>query len=123
MGVFDFLFNREDKEPYDGETLEDQPLYNLSNSKSKLVNKSRFLLLASYSKKDKNTYKNVKQAIKEMGYTDDLIFVRNNTEIIKFGVIDTPALVVDGKVVAYGRHFELEDIKELFKKHKFKADI
>ena len=81
------------------------------------------MVLGAYGKKDKIAYNNVKQAISEMGYTDDVVFVRNNSEVIKFGVIDTPALVVDGKVVAYGRHFELEDIKELFKKHKFKADI
>ena len=34
---------------------------------------------------------------------------------MKFGVIETPALVVDGKVVTYGTQFELEYVKELLK--------
>ena len=35
-------------------------------------------------------------------------------EIAKFGVMQTPALVVDGKVVAYGRLLTVEKVKEIF---------
>lgn len=114
MGMFDFLVGKEDKEPYSGKTLDGQQLYNLSEKESKYVNRSRFLFLGSYGKSDKNSYINVKQAIKDMGYDDEVIFLKSNSEILKFGVIETPALVVDGKVVTYGKQLEIIDVKELF---------
>ena len=120
MGAFDFLFNKQDKEPYQGESLDNKPTYNLADKQSRLVDQYRFLVLGAYGKKDKIAYNNVKQAISEMGYTDDVVFVRNNSEVIKFGVIDTPALVVDGKVVTYGKQFEVEDVKALFEKFNLK---
>lgn len=119
MGMFDFLLGKqEDKEPFKGETLDGQPLLNLSKAKSRRIDESRFIFLGSYGKKDKKTYQKVKKAIQEMGYTDDVILLRNNSELIKFGVMNTPALVVDGKVVTYGKHLEEDEVKELFEKYK-----
>ena len=115
--MFDFLSGKQDKEPYNGTSLDGKPLYNLSEKESKFLNKSRFLFLGSYGKKDKNTFNNVKQAIEDMGYNDEVIFIRNNSEILKFGVINTPALVVDGRVVTYGEHLEAKDVKDLFDKY------
>ncbi len=116
MGMFDFLTGQQDKEPYMGKSLDGQPLFNLSEKESKYLSKSRFLFLASYGRKDKRTYNNVKKAIEDMNYTDEVILIRNNSEILKFGVIDTPALVVDGQVVTYGKRLEVNDVKELFTK-------
>lgn len=36
-------------------------------------------------------------------------------EIMKFGVMSTPALVIDGKVVAMGRMLSVEQIEKLIK--------
>ena len=119
MGLFDFLVSKQDKEPYNGKTLDGQPLYNLTNKKSKYIEKSRFLFLGSYSKKDKETFNNLKKVIANMGYQDEVIYLKNNPEIIKFGVIDIPALVVDGKVVTYGKQLEIDDIIELFDRYSF----
>ncbi len=117
MGMFDFLTGKQDKEPYRGETLDGKPLYNLSEKESKFLSKSRFLFLGSYGKKDKNTFNNVVQAIEELGYNDEVIFIKNNSEILKFGIIDTPALVVDGQVVTYGKQLEIKEVKDLFEKY------
>ena len=99
MGLFDFAFGKQDKEPYSGRTLDNKPLYNLTDEENE----------------DKKSYNNIQKAIKDMGYTDKVLFLKNNPDIMKFGVIETPALVVDGKVVTYGTQFELEYVKELLK--------
>ena len=36
---------------------------------------------------------------------------------MKYGVMSTPALVIDGKVVATGRMLSVEQIEELIKKN------
>ena len=39
---------------------------------------------------------------------------------MKFGVLNTPAIVVDGKIVTYGKYIEVEDVKELFERFDIK---
>lgn len=120
MNLGEMIFGKKDKELIQGKALDDKPLYNFSDKESKHVSKYRFIVLGSYGSKDKKTYNEIKQAIKEMGYKDEVMFVRNNQEILKFGVAKTPALVVDGKVVTYGGHIEGEEVKELFVKYNIK---
>lgn len=119
MGLFDFSFDKQDKEPYSGRTLDNQPLYNLINKDSEYMGKSRFVFLGTYGRKDRNSYNNIQKTIKDMGYNEKVIYLNNNSEIMKFGVIETPALVVDGKVVTYGKQFEVEDVKRLFERYNF----
>ncbi len=115
MGLFDFAFGKQDKEPYSGRTLDNKPLYNLTDEENEYIGKFRFVFLGTHGRKDKKSYNNIQKAIKDMGYTDKVLFLKNNPDIMKFGVIETPALVVDGKVVTYGTQFELEYVKELLK--------
>ena len=52
----------------------------------------------------------VEAAAKELGVQCEIEHIRDITEIVKRGVMTTPALVIDGKVVATGRvpsHAEL----------------
>ncbi len=120
MGLFDFLYNKEEKETYNGMTLDGQPVFNLSKKESRWIGKSRFIVLGSYGRKDKAYYKNVQQAIKELGHDDKVTFLRDNSELMKFGVLNTPAIVVDGKIVTYGKYIEVEDVKELFERFDIK---
>lgn len=113
----ELFFENKIKEPYSGKTLDNQTLYNFSNTPSKYVDKHRFIVLGSIGPKCKTMYKEVKIAISEMGYTDEVLFIKDNEEILKFGVVNSPALVVDGKVVTYGKQLVAEDVKELFKKY------
>lgn len=46
---------------------------------------------------------------------DEPINVSDTMEIMKFGVMSTPALVIDGKVVAMGRMLSVEQIEKLIK--------
>lgn len=45
----------------------------------------------------------VKQALAEMGVTAEVDHVTDFMEIMKYGVLQTPALVVDGKIRVSGR--------------------
>jgi small redox-active disulfide protein 2 len=52
-------------------------------------------------------------AVEQLGLDCELEKVTDISEIIKFGVIMTPALVVDGKVVVAGKVPRIETLKEI----------
>jgi len=56
-----------------------------------------------------------KQAAQEMNLTFELMKVTNLQEIMKFGVMTTPALVVNGTVKVAGKVPSVEDVKKLLK--------
>lgn len=56
---------------------------------------------------------NTEAAAKELGIEYELAKVTDISEIMKFGVMMTPALVVDGKVKIVGKVPELDEIKQL----------
>lgn len=55
---------------------------------------------------------NAEQAIKELGLSAKVENVEDIQEIVKFGVITLPALVVDGEVRVLGRVPTVQEIKE-----------
>ncbi|MCK4956134.1 MAG: TM0996/MTH895 family glutaredoxin-like protein [Candidatus Cloacimonetes bacterium] len=60
-------------------------------------------------------FDNVKQAVAEMEIDAEVIKVNEIKEIISYGVMSTPALVVDEKVVSTGKLLKAEAIKKLLK--------
>ncbi|MBI9066590.1 MAG: TM0996/MTH895 family glutaredoxin-like protein [Salinivirgaceae bacterium] len=66
--------------------------------------------------KCKTLEKLTNQAVEELGIKADIIKVEDIVEIMNFGVMTTPALVVDGKVVVKGKVPSVADIKELLTK-------
>ncbi|MHB0946490.1 MAG: thioredoxin family protein [Sedimentisphaerales bacterium] len=54
------------------------------------------------------------QAVKELGVEYELEKVTKIADIMKFGVMVTPALVVNGKVKVAGKVPTVEEIKKLF---------
>jgi small redox-active disulfide protein 2 len=56
---------------------------------------------------------NAETAAKEMGIEYQIEKVTDINEIMKFGVMMTPALVVDGNVKAVGKVLSPEQIKQL----------
>lgn len=61
----------------------------------------------------KKLYENAQKAVEELGVTAQLTKVEDFKEIAKYGVMRTPALVVDEKVKAYGKVCSAEEIKKL----------
>ena len=58
---------------------------------------------------------NAEAAIKDLGIEASLEKVTSINEIMKFGVMTTPALAVDGQVKVAGRVATVEEIKALFR--------
>ena len=55
----------------------------------------------------------VRRAIAELGWTEPVGHVTDFGQIAAYGVMSTPALVVDGKVVSAGRLLTQEEAKAL----------
>lgn len=58
-------------------------------------------------------YKTVTQAIAELGISAAIVKEEDITEILSYGVMTLPGLVVDGRVVSAGRKLSLAEVKEL----------
>lgn len=60
-------------------------------------------------------YANVNEAVQELGLDAEIEKVEDLLEIVKLGVMSSPSLMVDGKVVAAGRVLSKKDILKLLK--------
>ena len=57
-----------------------------------------------------------RSALEELGMDTAIDHVTDFGRIAAYGVMSTPALVVDGKVVSYGKVLSKEEAKELIRK-------
>jgi small redox-active disulfide protein 2 len=89
-------------------------------SETSEASNSRFIVLGACCQKSTETFSNVKQAVKELGFEDEVENIGDALEIAKYGVMQTPALVVDGKVVSYGKMLKVDDVKRIFSKLEVK---
>jgi len=60
-------------------------------------------------------YENVVKALEELGIEAELIKVKDFMQIASHGVLTTPGLMIDGKLVSQGKVLSVEEIKELLK--------
>jgi small redox-active disulfide protein 2 len=58
-------------------------------------------------------YANVQQAVKELGIAAEVVKVEDLDAIVESGVMLTPALFIDGEIVAEGRVPDVTEIKSL----------
>ena len=65
--------------------------------------------------KCKSLEKNVQKALKEMGIAAEVKKVEDINEITNYGVMMTPALVIDGEIKAVGKLLGVEEIKRLLR--------
>ncbi|HOO39218.1 MAG TPA: thioredoxin family protein [Deltaproteobacteria bacterium] len=61
---------------------------------------------------------NAHQAAKDLGVEYELEKVSDINEIMNFGVMITPALVVDGEVFSPGKVLSTDDIKKVLEQEK-----
>ncbi len=61
-------------------------------------------------------YENTKSAIDELGLNANIEKVEDLIEMVKLGVMSSPSLMVDGKLVVSGRIVSKEKIIELISK-------
>ncbi len=67
-------------------------------------------------KKCKTLEEATRKAVAEMGIDANVTKVEDMLEMMKLGVLTTPALVVDGEVVSKGKALSVSEIKELLTK-------
>jgi small redox-active disulfide protein 2 len=58
----------------------------------------------------------VKEALSQLGLEESVEHVTDYSMIAAYGVMSTPALVVDGKVVSYGKVLKPEEVIAILKK-------
>lgn len=59
-----------------------------------------------------------KEALIELGMDTSIDHVTDFVEIAAYGVMTTPALVLDGKVVSYGKILKKEEVIDIIKKNR-----
>lgn len=79
------------------------------------INNARFIVLGACCKKSADMLANTKQAVINLGYPDEVLNIGDNMIIAKYGVMSTPALVINSKVVTMGKLLSVEQIMELIK--------
>ncbi len=57
--------------------------------------------------------KNIEIALKELNIQANIIKVENLAEIVSYGVMSTPGLVIDGKVKTIGKVPSVKDLKNM----------
>lgn len=75
----------------------------------------KIITLGNCCKKSQLNHQNTLEAAKNCGVEEPVINVGDFNEIMKFGVMSTPAIVIDGKVVSMGRVLSVEQIEKLIK--------
>lgn len=77
------------------------------------IEKYRFIVLGACCKKSTETFENAKTAVAQLGLEDEVLNIGDNAQIAKYGVMQTPALVIDNKIVSYGKLLSVDEIKSL----------
>ncbi len=74
----------------------------------------KIITLGNCCKKSKQNHENAVIAAKNCG-VEEPVNVSDMNEILRYGVMMTPALVIDEKVVSTGRMLSVEQIEKLIK--------
>ncbi len=65
----------------------------------------------------KRLEENTRKALEESGKKADIVKVTDIREIMSYGVMSMPAIVIDGKVISYGKVNSVDEIKEMVSKN------
>jgi len=127
MRKVDFLCNRNGKEPELSVPVDSiKPYCLLGNHfsgifiefyvtlKGKGEIKMDIKILGTGCKKCKKLEENVREAVNSEGMDASVEKVEDMQEIMEYGVMSTPALVIDGKVKSTGKILTAEEIIKLF---------
>ena len=59
---------------------------------------------------------NTRTALKQLGMTAEIVKVKDMAEISNYGIMRTPGLVFDEKVVSYGKVLNVQEVAALLSK-------
>lgn len=77
---------------------------------------ARVKILGSGCAKCNQLESNTKVALSMLGMDTAIDHVKDFAQIAAYGVMSTPALVIDGKVVSYGKVLKTEEVIEILNK-------
>jgi len=92
---------------------EEEPM---KKKKSTVMSGELVKVLGSGCAKCNELEANVKIALEELGMNTTIEHVSDFAQIAAYGVMSTPALVVDGRVVSYGKVLKVEEAIKVLKK-------
>ncbi len=75
-------------------------------------------ILGSGCKKCKELEANTRKVLETLGMDPAVDHITDFAQIAAYGVMTTPALVVDGKVVSYGKVLKAEEVAAILKKER-----
>ena len=65
--------------------------------------------------KCKELEENTKKALEKLSKKAEVVKVTEIDKIVEYGIMSTPAIVIDGEVKCYGKVASIEEIKEMLK--------
>jgi small redox-active disulfide protein 2 len=75
-------------------------------------------ILGTGCAKCKRLEKHVQRVVRELKVKADIRKVEDITEIMNRGIMMTPALAIDGKIVFAGKTSDIDEIKEIIRRHR-----
>ena len=91
------------KEPYNKTETAENKIFNIK-------------VLGSGCKNCHTLFVNTNEALKVMGISCETQYITDMTVVASYGVMSTPALVVNDKVVAMGKVYQAAEIEKLLRK-------
>lgn len=88
----------------------------LETAKESIKSGSTVKVLGSGCAKCNELEQNVLLALQELNMDTSIEHVTDFTQIAAYGVMTTPALVIDGKVVSYGKVLKKEEVITILQK-------
>ena len=64
--------------------------------------------------------RSTREALAELKVEEDIDHITDFSQIASYGVMSTPALVINGKVVSYGKVLNKDEVKDLFEQNGVK---
>ena len=78
---------------------------------------TRIKVLGSGCSKCNELEKNTKEVLKDLNIDEEVAHIKDFKEIMKYGVMTTPALLVDEKILVSGRVPNIKELKELIQEN------
>lgn len=111
MSLFNFKKKKEEKCCCGGNCNTET----MNKAKESQTSGPRIKILGSGCAKCDDMMDNVKKALKELNEDMEVEHVTDFVTIASYGVMSTPALVVDGKIISYGKVLKPEEVVTLIK--------
>ncbi len=111
-----FKFGKKKVEKIENECSCKKTQMSIDKTPEKTEKSSSIKILGSGCPKCNELESNTKKALEQLGMDSDIEHVRDFAKIAEYGVMSTPALVVEGKVISYGKVLKKDELVKLLGK-------